>query len=103
MKKVVAIVDEDCFFQHMISNVLKASNEFELGKVYASAEEAIELLKKPADIVFVEIALPGKSGIELSKLLHQNSSIQCIIYSKNKDDVHILSALESGASGYIIK
>ncbi|ANE53235.1 hypothetical protein SY85_00710 [Flavisolibacter tropicus] len=87
----------------MISNVLKASNEFELGKVYTTAEEAMELVESPADIVFVEIALPGISGIELIKVLHQNSAIQCIIYSKNKEDVHILSALESGASGYILK
>lgn len=103
MKKVVSIVDEDCFFQHMIINVLKASNEFELGKVYTSAEEAMELVENQTDIVFVEIELPGISGIDLIKALHQNSSIQCIVYSKNKDDAYILSALKSGASGYVIK
>lgn len=103
MKRVVSIVDEDCFFQHMVVNVIKASNEFELGKVYSSAEEAIELLKRPTDIVFVEITLPGISGIELIKALHQNSSMQCIVYSKNKDDANIMSALESGAAGYIVK
>ena len=103
MKKVVSIVDENSFFQHLLINVIKSEDKFELGKVYNSAEEAMEMLRMPPDIAFVEIHLPGKSGIDLLKILHAKSSTQCIIYTKHKDDEHILLALENGAAGYIIK
>lgn len=103
MKKVVSIVDNNCFFQQVIINALKESSEFELGKIYTTAEDGMQMLKSPPDIVFVEIQLPGVSGIELIRALYLNCSIQCIVYSKLKDDEYIISALKSGASGYILK
>lgn len=103
MAKVVSIVEDNELFQQALINVIQESDAFVLGKVYGSAEAAMQMLKSPPDIAIVDINLPGKSGIELIAELHTKSGIQFMVCSMYDDDDHIVRALENGALGYILK
>ena len=103
MRKKVSIVEDNALFQQALVDVIRSSQEFELGQVYGSAEAALAMLKSPPEIAIIDINLPGKSGIELIAQLQAASHIQCLVCSMHDDDDHIVQALESGAVGYILK
>jgi DNA-binding NarL/FixJ family response regulator len=103
-KKVVSIVEDNELFQRALVDVISSNPQFVLGRVYGSAEVAMDMKRHPPDIAIVDINLPGKSGIELiAHLQSANSQIQCLVCSMHDDDDHIVQALENGAVGYILK
>ncbi len=70
-----------------------------------TAEDAIERLPtlKP-DVVLMDINLPGLSGIDCTRHLHETLPDAAIIMlTILKTDQEIFSALEAGASGYLLK
>jgi|SRR5215207_5400006 len=104
MKYVVSIIEDNAPFREALQLLIEGSAEFSLGNVYSSAEAAMELLQHPADIAIVDIQLPGKSGIELIRQLRmQRCPTQFLVCSMHDEDDKIISALENGAAGYILK
>lgn len=74
-------------------------------QVYHSAEDAITFLPKfPADVVIVDIGLPGASGVEaivaIRELMPQT---QFCMFTVFEDDDKIFKSLKAGAKGYILK
>ena len=56
------------------------------------------------DVVLLDIRLQGQSGIEVCRRLKANSpSLRVIFLTSYADDQLILSALEAGADGYLLK
>ena len=85
--------------------LINGSTGFECVHVYADAEEALD--KMPGyeiDVVILDINLPGMDGISCLKALKpampNTQFMMCTVY---QDDGHIFNALQSGASGYILK
>jgi DNA-binding NarL/FixJ family response regulator len=84
---------------------INGSPGFECLHVYPDAETALaELPSKEVDVVLMDINLPGMNGIDCilhlkDKMPHTQFMI-CTVYDDN--DV-IFNALESGATGYILK
>lgn len=72
---------------------------------FGSAEEALAspVLKK-ADLLLLDIELPGRSGVEsIPAILKLNPNLLIVIVSVHHDDEHILEALKNGAVGYLNK
>lgn len=70
-----------------------------------SAAEAYELVgtSKP-DVVLVDIGLPGKSGVDLTReLLQRNANVAVVIYTGLEDSVLLKDALGSGARAFAYK
>jgi DNA-binding NarL/FixJ family response regulator len=76
-----------------------------IAAVVPSAEAALEELSKRAvDLVLVDVALPGMSGIDLVALLRkQNANLPCLMLSGHTEIDYIRRALTAGAKGYVIK
>ena len=84
--------------------LIAESKDFQLGKVFASAEEAIPHIHEFSGIVIIDIKLPGMNGAKLvSHITQANKDVQCIICSMYDDDEFIFSALKNGALGYLLK
>lgn len=74
----------------------------------ASAEEALVALAAPggvaADVVLIDMSLPGMSGIELvQKLLARRPALRCLILSGHREPAYVEQALAAGAWGYVLK
>jgi two-component system, NarL family, response regulator DevR len=70
-----------------------------------SAEEALAAVEthRP-DAVIMDIRLPGQSGIEATRQIRQRwPETQVIMLTSYADDDLIFSALQAGASGYVLK
>jgi DNA-binding NarL/FixJ family response regulator len=72
---------------------------------FGSVEEALPALTPgSADIVLMDLALPGMSGIEGIRLIHaRDATVKLVALTIYEDDERIFAALCAGASGYLLK
>jgi two-component system, NarL family, response regulator LiaR len=84
--------------------LLTDSKNFQIGKVFSSAEEVLPYINQLSGIVIVDIKLPEMNGADLVwHITQSNKNVQCIICSMYDDDAYIFSALKNGALGYLLK
>jgi len=71
----------------------------------ADGREALRLaLELSPDIVVMDIAMPILNGIDAtSQLVKRLPSVRVIILSMHSDEDYLLSALNAGAKGYLLK
>ena len=104
-KIIVSIVEDIEDIREALRVLINGSAGFECVHVYADAEEAMD--KMPANeinVVLMDINLPGMDGIGCMKTLKPvMPNTQFMMYTVCDDDDHIFNALQSGASGYILK
>jgi len=101
----VSIVEDHSLYRNSLANTILENKSFELKGIYSSAEEALEKLPNECpDIAIVDIKLSNMSGIDLvmqsRKGLEKTLFLMCTGF---QNDEKIFSALQAGASGYIIK
>ncbi|ETX01160.1 MAG: hypothetical protein ETSY1_08475 [Candidatus Entotheonella factor] len=61
------------------------------------------LASDPADLVLLDLTLPGEDGIELTRQLKASSPIGVIIVSAHSDSEDRVLGLETGADDYVVK
>jgi DNA-binding NarL/FixJ family response regulator len=104
-KIIVSIVEDIDDIRDALRVLINGSNGFECIHVYANAEDALKSMEeKDINVVLMDINLPGMDGIDCMKTLKpampNTQFMMCTVYD---DDDHIFNALQSGASGYILK
>jgi two-component system, NarL family, response regulator LiaR len=100
----VSIVEDNETYRQALVQMLEGDLQFSLAGVYSSAEAGMAMLKAAPDLAIIDLQLPGMSGAELILKLRQSSiATQFVVCSVCDDDEHIFSALEAGASGYLLK
>jgi len=71
----------------------------------ADGRDAVRLAENVSpDIVIMDIAMPSLNGIEATaQMVKRNSKIGVIMLSMHSDEDYLLSALNAGAKGYLLK
>jgi DNA-binding response OmpR family regulator len=70
----------------------------------ASGEEAIEAFhREPADVVLIDIMLPGMDGFELCRSLRRTSDVPIVMVTARADTHDVVAGLEAGADDYLTK
>jgi two-component system nitrogen regulation response regulator NtrX len=103
-KKLTTIVLEDePETNEMMCNTLE--NFFD--KVYSAldGETALELYEKhQPDVIFIDIILPGRSGLKIAKKIRDINPKQIIIIVSGSNDMgHISKAVKLGVNNFIRK
>ena len=101
----VAIVDDDERFRLFVQNNLDQTREFRCVGSYSSGEEAlIGLPQSGAQVVFMDIKMPGMSGIESARRLKALLPHLIIVMVTGLDDPRTINlARECGAEGFLPK
>lgn len=88
-----------------LRDLFNEEEDMTCNQMYHSAEEAITFLpNSPADVVIVDIGLPGASGIEAIVALREKlPTTQFCMFTVFEDDEKIFRSLKAGAKGYILK
>lgn len=70
----------------------------------ASGEEAVVLfLRQPADVVLIDIMLPGIDGFELCRTIRRTSDVPIVMVTARADTHDVVAGLEAGADDYLTK
>jgi DNA-binding NarL/FixJ family response regulator len=101
----VSIVEDTDDIRDALRVLINGSAGFECVHVYADAEEAmVKMPDSNIDVVLMDINLPGLDGIGcMNTLIPAMPGTQFMMCTVYDDDDHVFNALQSGASGYILK
>ena len=100
----ILIADDNELVRRGVINLL-APTKWE---VCGEAKDGTEAIQKAAellpDIVLLDVSMPGVSGLEIARLLHNNLPAPRILIMSQHDPVLLLPrALEAGAHGCLDK
>lgn len=69
-----------------------------------SGDAALAALEQACDAVFLDLSMPGRSGIDLlSEIKHRHPRLPVLILSLHGEEQFALRALRAGAAGYLTK
>lgn len=100
----VVLADDHPLFREGVARTLMADPDFDIVGEGASAQEAVKLATDLLpDIIMLDISMPG-SGIEAAKQVASACPVvKIIMLTVSEHDDDVISALQSGARGYILK
>lgn len=99
------IIDDHPIVRFGLTALLGLQEDIDVVGSAGSGPEALEFLaKQPADIVLVDLRMPGHSGIEtLHRLREVAPQTRPIVLSSFELDEEIYAAVKAGAQGYLHK
>jgi len=101
----VALIEDDKGIRETLALLLENTPGFRCLGAFATGEEALaQLPELSAEVVLVDINLPGLSGIEVvAALKPRYPAMQFLVLTVYEDSAKIFQALAAGASGYLLK
>jgi NarL family two-component system response regulator LiaR len=102
----VIIVDDHPVFREGLRQCLGARRELRVLAAVGSGEEMWKALRTHGrpHIVLMDVEMPGESGIELAKALHeQHPDVRVLMLTAFSDSERVFAALKAGAVGYLLK
>lgn len=99
------IADDHAVVRSGLKQLLSEYVDF---SVAGEAADGLEVLKKlreqPYDLLLTDMAMPGRSGIELVKLVKaEHPKLAILVLSMHKEEQYAVRALKAGARGYLTK
>ena len=101
----LAIIEDNAPIRKILSGWIQQEKAFELVAAYPDAEKAVKAkVSELADVVLVDINMPGMNGIECVRTLKPlNRSVNYMMLTAYHDAQLIFDALSAGAGGYLLK
>jgi DNA-binding NarL/FixJ family response regulator len=100
----VAIADDQALIRAGFARLLEAEPDLELVGEAADGREAVELCRRTRpDVVLMDVRMPEVDGITATREVVRGSRTRVLVLTTYDLDEYVLSALEAGASGFLLK
>ncbi|MEI2719790.1 MAG: response regulator transcription factor [Gemmatimonadales bacterium] len=101
----VAVVDDHAVVREGIRRVLEGEPGVTVVGEGANGDEALRLVaKEKPNVLVMDVAMPGKSGLQVAADLHrQGSATKVLMLSMYDQPEYVLESVKSGARGYLLK
>lgn len=101
----VMLADDQMILAEGIKSVLETSGDITVCGVASDGAEAIDMAQRLApDVVLMDIRMPNMNGVAATKKIKEIlPDTKIIVLTTFDDSDYILSAINSGASGYLLK
>jgi DNA-binding NarL/FixJ family response regulator len=101
----VLIVDDHLMFREGIRDRLTQEDDFTVVGEASNADEALELMESASpDVAILDIRMPGRSGIELARVLRKRwPELKILVLSGYDFDQYVKALARIGIQGYMLK
>jgi two-component system response regulator RegX3 len=98
----ILVVEDEESFSDALSYMLRKEG-FEVAAATSGPDGLTEFDRSGADLVLLDLMLPGLSGLEVCRLLRQRSDVPVIMLTAKDAEVDKVVGLEIGADDYVTK
>jgi DNA-binding NarL/FixJ family response regulator len=101
----ILLVDDHEVFREGLRMLLQSQTDFTIVGEATNSQQAITLTQNlHPDIVILDIAMPGLSGLDaIQPIRAAHEDLRVIILSAHSDEHYAVRALQFGAAGYVLK
>lgn len=104
-KHTLVLVEDHAILREGLRALLELEPDVEIAAEVANGIDAVNVvLETSPSMVITDIALPGRSGIELIRCLRdQGCTTKILVLTAHSSEEYIRAALNAGADGYMLK
>lgn len=101
----VSIADDHRLVRRGIKEILRTAADIRVCGEAANGEELLALMREgQPDVLILDMAMPGLSGVELIQLLGEEfPRLRILVLSMHNEGQFAARAIRAGASGYVTK
>lgn len=101
----VVVVDDHVIVRNGLAQLLATVNDVELVGSAPDGREALVLVEQLGpDVVLMDLSMPEMDGVEATAVITQEyPDVRVVVLSSFSEHQRVLSALEAGARGYVLK
>lgn len=101
MTRILLVEDEDSYRDSLTYQLTREG--YEVVAVTTGTDALVEFDRAPADLVLLDLMLPGLSGTEVCRQLRNRSSVPVIMLTAKDSEIDKVVGLELGADDYVTK
>ena len=100
----VLLIDDHALVRKGIEELLQ-SRGVQVVAAVGSGEEGVRRARElPADLILLDVKMPGMNGIETLKQLRASGvGVPVVMLTMSREDADLSAALRAGAQGYLLK
>lgn len=105
MPITILIVDDHVLLRQGIRKVLELESDLLVIGEAGDGEEAVKMaLQLKPDVVLLDVNMPKKNGLEVTKELRQLSpTTKIVLLTIHDDENYVIEVIKAGATGYLLK
>jgi DNA-binding NarL/FixJ family response regulator/signal transduction histidine kinase len=98
------LVDDHPLFLEGLRNLLTARGFTVVGVAHDGNEAVQQAQVLQPDVIVMDVQMPDCDGLEATRAIKaENPEVKIVMLTVADDDAHLLEAIKSGASGYLLK
>ncbi|WP_168582334.1 response regulator transcription factor [Gephyromycinifex aptenodytis] len=101
MTRILVVEDEESFSDPLSYLLKKEGYDVAVAETGPAALEEFD--RAGADLVLLDLMLPGLSGVDVCRMLRQRSSVPIIMLTAKDSEIDKVVGLEIGADDYVTK
>ncbi|MDP8984405.1 MAG: response regulator transcription factor [Pseudomonadota bacterium] len=101
----IVLVEDHAILREGLKALIEIESDFDIVGEFGSVEDSLEgIARLQPDLVVTDLALPGRSGIELLTAVQSISPLtRKLVLTAHQNEEYIRAALNAGANGYVLK
>ena len=101
----VLLADDHAIVRTGLREILESTGDIQVAAEATNGNEALDAVRKGEfDVAVLDLSMPGRSGIELIKLIKdEQPRLRVLVLTMHSEDQYAVRALKAGASGYLTK
>ena len=103
-KKKIIIVEDNDIYRSALKKLINSRDDLEVVAEATDGVEALEVIERqPADLVLLDLRLPGTSGYEILREAGGNPALNIMVLTVLESEECIREVMDAGADGYCFK
>jgi len=101
----IVIAEDHAIVREGLKRIVSSVDGMEVAGEAADGNEVMQRVRDLSfDVLMLDLSMPGRSGMELIKLVHaEKPKLRILVLSMHQELQYAVRAIKSGASGYLTK